>query len=44
MSREWDWMEDEDHKDIPLKKMKRFKNELKRNKIKNNSIVNMLIL
>jgi len=36
MSREWDWMDDEDFNNVPLKKTKRIKNELKRNKIKNN--------
>jgi len=36
MSREWDWMDDEDFESIRLKKVKRIKNEIKRNKIKNN--------
>ena len=36
MSREWDWMDDEDFNNVPLKKVKRIKNEIKRNKIKNN--------
>jgi hypothetical protein len=34
MSREWDWM-DELNEDVPIKKTKRIRNEIKRNKIKN---------
>ena len=33
MSREWDWMDEQDY---PLKKKKRIRDEFKRNKIKNN--------
>mgnify|MGYP003625360822 FL=1 len=36
MSREWDWMDDFNEENYPLKKAKRIKNEYKRNKIKNN--------
>ena len=36
MSREWDWMDYEEFDDVPLKKTKRIKNEITRNKIKNN--------
>ena len=36
MSREWDWMDDLNEENYPLKKVKRIKNEHKRNKIKNN--------
>jgi len=36
MSREWDWMDDEDFDYVHLKKLKRIKNEIKRNKTKNN--------
>ena len=42
MSREWDWMyfndewNEHDGSPIPIRKSKRFNNEIKRNKIKNN--------
>lgn len=36
MSREWDWMDDDEFDNIPLKKVKRIKNEIKRNKVKDN--------
>jgi len=36
MSREWDWMDGEDYQELPIKKIKRIKNEFKRNQIKNN--------
>ena len=36
MSREWDWMDDLGEEVYPIKKVKRIKNEYKRNKIKNN--------
>lgn len=36
MSREWDFMDELNEENYPIKKVKRIKNEYKRNKIRNN--------
>jgi|TARA_R110000803_G_scaffold49107_3_gene102075 hypothetical protein len=36
-NKEWLWMDDLNEEGYPLKKIKRIKNEIKRNKAKNNS-------